>query len=457
MKKFLALVLCLPLLGIAPTSAVEVAAGMQDVSNFEVASQGKNYVATWTTYSPDNDSFVLYASVKRGSGAWSSASIITSGTGYISPDVAVLQNGKIFVAAVVDQQFLVSTTSNTGKTFSDFSVAKGAGTFTFQNPSDFGLHASGNTLTAYGAVTKNNRPEIYVFDLTVNSKTWKPKFVMDAFPSSQFTPCELDGDNCYLNIRFDLSSNSKGQQTMAVIVNHNLRNGENYDETYVLFETQRKSLKSNWTSPDILERYGPATIQSYYFWVTGNVTTAKGKSALAWTSGFNSETARARISVSKSFGKEFKPSDNSELSKDEGSYDAQLLATGETIQAVYVRRTANQDGSIYIGKVGNLKNAVQAEFDGYWLIALYKINSVLKVIYFLPDPETNVTNSYAMNFKNGKWATPKVIFPEPNDPLKLWAWNTDFATNGTNIIGAVSAFNESEQIYGIGLDIHIFK
>ena len=456
MKKFAILILGFALLGISPSSAIEVSSGMQDIDNHEVATKGKNHAAVWSTYSEDQDLSVMYASAKRGTGDWTPPYVIAAGEGYIYPDVEILDNGKIVVAAVVNHSFVISTTTNSGTQFEEGEIAQGTNAFYFTHPYELELYANGNKLTAVGVVNENGLPEIRTFDLKSNSSNWTSKLVMNGFPTDQLAGCDYEIDVCETNYRLDLSFNKKDQQTIAVIITLDNRVDEELIETYTLFESQRKSLTSNWQSPQLLERYGPADIDGYAFWVTGNVTTPKGKSVLAWTSGFNGQPTRAKIAVSKGFGKEFLQTDSSTLNLGTYSMDPFLYASGEKVTAVFTRTVEGSGDFLITGEVGSMKKAKKSLLDNHWVYRMSKVNGKLTLIS-VKESEMGPLGIYVSEFKNGNWSLPKKITISTQGDLSPILWNSSIATSSTNILIATSSYNQELDMYGVGLEITTHK
>lgn len=456
MKKIAILLLSFALAGITSANAVEVTLGMQDVDNHVVATKGKNYAVAWTTYNEDQNTAVLYASVKRGSSDWTLPAEIASGDGYIYPDLEILDNGKIVVIAVVNNSFVISSTTKTGTQLGEGEIAPGTNEFYFTHPYELEIYVNGNNLTVTAVVNETGNPEIRTFDLKATDSTWTNKFVMSGFPTSHLEGCEYDVEVCDTNYHLNLSFNKKGQQTLAVMVSlYNYTNEESL-ETYLLFETQRKTTNGNWQSPVLLERYGPAVIEGWAFWVTGNVTTPKGKSVISWISGFNELPNRGRIAVSKSFGKDFVRTDSATLNTGASSQGPYLLNTGEKVTAVYIGETDNEIEFVYTGDPGNLKKAKKSLLQDHWMVGLFKVNGSMRLVSIKEDQQGNSV-TYVTKFKNGNWTTPKAQEFSVPEGMTVQAWGVDVAASSTSIIMSASSFNPEEEIYGAGLDVVISK
>jgi hypothetical protein len=370
MRKLVAVlnVIAMTVFGISSAQAFDVTRGDENISSYSVATSGTTQAAIWSVNTPmgnDPDMASVSISVKRGKADWSTPqTLYTQSDTYITPAVEVKKNGTVLAVWVVDGHLYFSQTGDNTNSFSTPAELPNASGMEFTH--EIALLTVNNSWTIAAAVQLTDGSGEYwlaTWHRKANSIPIRRDFVMNAFPASEFSPCDSQTQaRCSYNISsVTISGNAKGQQTVTIgaSLETQVTDEDPTTEKRTISTSQRGKPSLYWDSPQIISTIGPIEIDSYNFFVYSNITTPAGKTAISFSFAFNDEPNKDKIFVSTKLGKLFKSQDVEALNKGYATRDIWLSAEGETLYAAFNRQLDSNWSHLnaYFGKVGKLSKA----------------------------------------------------------------------------------------------------
>jgi hypothetical protein len=441
MRKLVAVlsVVAMTILGISNAQAFDVTRGDENISSYRVATSGTTQAAIWSVNTPmgnDPEIATVSISVKRGKADWSTPQTLDTFTDtYISPAVEVRKNGTVFAVWVVDGHLYFSESGTKNNSFSTPAELPNASGLEFEGSLE--LLTINNSMTIAAAVQLTDAGEFGVEYLgeywlatwhrKASSSTWRRDFVMNAFPESEFSPCDSQTQaRCYYNISsVTISGNAKGQQTVTIgaSLETQVTDEDPSTEKRTISTSQRGKPSLYWDSQQIISTVGPIEINSYNNLVYSNITTPAGKTAISFSYGFNDEPSKDKIFVSTKLGKRFKSQDVKALNRGYGTSDIRLSAEGETLYAAFNRQLDSDWSHLnaYFGKVGKLSKAKKLPTgDGGRTEGLAIIKGT-PVVVLSKIQNNQVTEYGSLIFSKNKWKYKKFQFNPPTGyGLTFW-------------------------------------
>lgn len=443
-KIIVAIVAALTFISVGSATAEEVSNGHESVGSTSVSTNGVTDAVSWSNCTGQDGH--SYVSVKRKSADWS-VPILVGGTECgVWPQVAVLNNGTIYVFWLESSKLYFSKSGKTGNTFTEPALLPATQS---KNLLEVYVFSNQNAITLFTTSLVDENLFGDTYDLV--GKKWHANEVGDLFPDSVFTKCDYSDENCEQNVNGAiLKSNAKGQQVLLMTVVSRLQ--QESLETYAAYVFKRSSGTKVWNSRAILDSYGPADVYSWNFWPTSVVVTPKGKSVIAFNRQFNTEPNSIETYTSSSMNKAFKRTDELAISSLTNTSDGHLVNQGEK---VYLAFSAWEDlyannRSLY-GKVSDLDHAAVLS-DSLRVLDIGMVGGKVKAI-LATNTETMDGYVYVSTKKPSGWSNPvTVISPSVEHVKPMTFWISSEYRNAHAVIATVGFYDDGiSSFWGKGI------
>jgi hypothetical protein len=427
-KKLVSIIIALVLSLTALTNAraTEITGDMSNVWWANINSNGKVSAASWELWNYVNqkyDNYVAFNFDGKDDG-WTEPVVIPSDYFF---DIEVLSSGKI-VFAYLDNGVAYLQTTTDGNNFSDPTELSLGSSMRIESYYEFEIESLGKIVTLVAEVRNDESVQIFSWTSNKNLTTWTKKVVTnDVFPARIFSECTSYSHPCYHAVRnLRLGQNSKGQQTLVARVFVSDEDTNPATDHWANFAFQRKTPTSNWKAPQMLDSFGPEEVDRHAYQVSQVVVTPKGKTAWAYTKGFNDDPDAVQIFVSSGFGAAFKRKDHGTLSSVYGTGTPTLVNVGE--KRVGTAGTHRMFAFTILN--GKFTMVSESESNGKYIIQLRKLN---KNKWSQPDEILVHPNGYGVSpWESGCDYSPKLmicsapVLPQPFDPNQ---WPTPVGLN----------------------------
>lgn len=419
MKKIIAILLgvALSVSALASAKATEITGEMENVWWANTSTNGKTSVAFWDIWNYENqnyDNYFVFNFDGKDDG-WSEPVVVEAD--YIF-DIEVLSSGKV-IFAYLDGDVTYLQTTTDGNNFSTPKVLPLGAGMSLDSDGEFEIESLGKIVTIIGEARNDESVHLFSWTSNKSQSAWTKKVVTDnLFPVSTFNDCTYGLETCYHSVRrLTFGQNAKGQQTLVARVEVSDESTNQRTDQWATIAFQRKSASSSWKAPQLLDSYGPEEISSSPYMVGPVVVTPKGKSAYAYTKGYNDDPHAIQIFVSSGFGKPFVRKDHGTLSPVHGTESPDLVNVGEKIYTAFNKNTSAEGydhPDVYFGEVGKLNKAKKVGTAGsHRIIEFARVNGKFTIVSV---SETNGKYIVQIRKLTGKkWSSPKRILVDPND------------------------------------------
>ncbi|MCX6403603.1 MAG: hypothetical protein NT032_06840 [Actinobacteria bacterium] len=466
MKKIIAILLgvALSVSTLASAKAVEITGGMSDIWWANTDTNGKTSVAYWDIWNYENQNYDNYFvfNFDGTDEGWSEPVVV--GADYVF-DVEVLSSGKIiYVYLDNDDDVVYLQSTMDGNNFSIRTELPVDNGMTIDSDSELVIDSLGKIITIIGEFRDESSVHLFSWISNKTQSAWTKKVVTDnVFPTSTFDFCEYSSETCFHGIQnLTFGQNAKGQQSLVARVKVATNSADPNTEQWANIAYQRKSATSNWKSPQVLDTFGPEEINSYTYMVGPVVVTPKGKSAYAYSKGYNDDPHAIQIFVSSGFGKKFVRKDQGVLSSVYGTESPTLVNVGEKIYTAFNKNTSAEDEDhpdVYFGEVGKLNKAKKVGTAGsHRMVSFGQLNGKLTVV---SESESDGKFSVQVRKFNGKkWSGPKTILNHPNG-FGISPWDSGCDVSAKLFICSASvlaeAYDPENYQNPIGLNVEIIR